>query len=540
MRTYPRLFVLSGLLAATPAWAEGGASEFILTDATTNLAVDPIADNHDTLDVDLADVDGDGDLDLFAVDGSGSAAPFPNRLLINDGHGVFSDESRTRLPPGPPANSTEVDFADIDKDGDLDAIVSNLGPNQLLLNDGSGHFTDASRRLPQAAPPGPPGFAVPFPPFFIEVSAEAVFSDVNGDGYPDIVISNENPFPFGPPGDANRLLLNDGTGHFTEAFGRIPFAIDQTSGFEAGDIDGDGDQDLIQVNIGPNLVLINNGFGFFTDETAARLPANSASSRKGELADIDGDGDLDLLVGNSRNEQNRLFLNDGYGVFTDATSRLPVRLDTTTDIDTVDLDGDGDLDVYVTNVGDFVGGHGFLGDSNIVLINTGSGYFEDGTFPRASQRAGRSTNAAFGDVNGDGTPDLVVANSGGVDQPGLPPPDGADRLFLLRRCNQARAACVDTMLTGLDTDTAALNPDPAAGEMTGATLGGNNLRKAILVWWVNQAQRHAQRRRWRSVANRARQIARRTDGRRFPPDWVAGPSADRIFLQADFAARVAR
>ncbi len=514
--------VLSSIILAS---APGG---FIFVDATSQLAADPAADAKDTLDVEFADVDGDGDLDLFAVDGSASAAPFPNRLLINDGSGNFTDESAARIP-GAPANSTEVDFADVDGDGDLDAIVANLGPNQLLINDGNGFFTEAP--LPQATPPGPPGFAVPFPPFFVEVSAEALFADLDGDGDQDIIIANENPFPFGPPGDANRVLINDGTGTFTEAFGRIPFAIDQGAGYSIGDIDGDGDLDLVQIDIGANNVLINNGVGFFTDETAARLVGgNTFSSRKGALGDLDGDGDLDLVVGNSRNEQNQVFVNDGFGVFTEAGGALPPRLDTTTDVDLVDLDNDGDLDIYVTNVGDFVFNHGFLGDSNRILLNDGSGFFVDATFPRGDERAGRSTNAEFGDVDGDGFVDLAIANSGGVDMPGLPPPDGADRLYLLRPCDTYGSICVDTMLAGAAADIAALDTTPGT-DMSASNANANAAHKNVLASRVAQAGSAYASGNSAQAAAKLAQVSKRTDGDSSPPDWVISSAAARIYEQ---------
>jgi hypothetical protein len=108
--------------------------------------------------VDLVDVDADGDLDLFIAEGTDSPAPRPNRLFLNDGDGEFFDVSATHLPPGllNLANSTKVDFGDLDGDGDLDAIVANLGPEQLLLNDGAGVFVDGAGRLPPpaAVPPG--------------------------------------------------------------------------------------------------------------------------------------------------------------------------------------------------------------------------------------------------------------------------------------------------------------------------------------------------------------------------------------------------
>jgi hypothetical protein len=378
-----------GLVTAMPAQA-AGPSSFRYVDESWRLPADTNPLNTDTLDVDFVDVDSDGDLDIFVAEGTASVAPRANRLLINDGRGFFADESAQRLPAMPPANSTEAEFADVDGDGDPDAIVSNLGPEQLLLNDGNGFFSDASAaNLPRPLP------------LFQNISSEARFADVDGDGDPDILVSNENPFNPSPiAGAQNRLWINDGAGHFTdETSARLPARTDQTQGMVPGDIDSDGDLDLIVVNIGQDFVLINDGTGHFADQTAGRFPVTSDSTRKGVLADFDGDGDLDLFMANSRNQQDRLYFNNGQGVFTDVTAKnLPTRLDTTTSVSVADLDNDGDLDLFLTNAGDFQVGHGFLGDQSVYLRNNGHGKFHDKTavyFPRRSAPALTPSSATW-------------------------------------------------------------------------------------------------------------------------------------------------
>lgn len=363
-----------------------------------------------TTDVDLVDVDGDDDLDLFITEGTDTPAPRPNRLLFNDGAGVFTDVSATHLPPAE-ANSTHTDFADVDGDGDLDAIVGNLGPEQLLLNDGNGRFADASDRLP--APP----------PLLQDITSDARFADIDGDGDADILLGNENPFDPSPTGGAqNRLLVNDGVGRFTDQTAqRLPMDTDQTGAMVPGDIDDDGDVDVIVLNRGQDRVLVNDGAGRFTDQTAARFPTTSDTSRNGGLADLDGDGDLDLVVANSRSEPVALYLNTG-GVFRAAKFGMtPLAGETDASLELVDLDGDGDLDVYVSNAGAFIAGHGFGGGQDRYFRNNGRAHFQERTAAHFPLVEDPTTDAAFGDIDGDGDLDLVVGNSG---------QDGMERLFV--------------------------------------------------------------------------------------------------------------
>ena len=414
---YCRLAVsLICILTSSITMAESNSFRYV--DEPTRLPLDTNPTETDTLDVDFADVDNDGDLDIYVAEGTASQVTRANKLYINDGSGIFTDASATHLPNSPPANSTEVDFADADGDGDLDAIVANLGPEQLLLNDGSGHFSDASTTN------------LPVPPFiFNDISSEARFIDVDQDGDKDILVANENPFNPAPLGGAqNRIWINVGAAHFTdETSARLPPRTDQSQGYASGDIDHDGDIDLIVVNIGQDIVLINNGHGFFSDETANRFPITTDSSRKGVLADLNSDHCPDFFMGNSRNQQNRLYLNNCKGVFIDRTlGNVPQRADTTSDVDLVDIDKDGDLDVYTTNSGDFQVGHGFLGDTNIYLRNNGHARFQDQTAVNFPLDEFPSTDAEFGDVDGDHDLDLIIGNSS--------PINGNENLYMRTRC----------------------------------------------------------------------------------------------------------
>ena len=179
----------------------------------------------DSVDADFIDVDGDGDQDIFIAEGTTGFEGRPNRLLLNDGRGFFTDVSDSHLPFSlRPANSLSADFVDIDNDGDQDIVVANLGPTQLLRNDGNGIFTDVSSNI------------LPPPPVNIlnDISTEVGFKDINRDGRLDIFITNEiPPIPdIGPGGAQNFLYLQNEDGTFIDAsLDRLPLARNQSASF---------------------------------------------------------------------------------------------------------------------------------------------------------------------------------------------------------------------------------------------------------------------------------------------------------------------
>ena len=415
-----------------------------------------------TSDVDLVDVDGDGDLDVFVADGTANIAGRPNRLYLNDGRGRFTDVSATNLPastndpfdPGP-ANSVRADAADVDGDGDLDLAIANLGDNRLLLNDGDGVFTDASDRLP-APPTGPLAGRLAV---FNNISVGVGFVDLTGDGLLDLYFVNElPPIPgVGPGGSPNLLYVQRPDGTFAdESAARLPDLVDATINFVTLDVDDDGDLDILEANIGQNRLLLNDGEGVFRDATAGRLPAEERSSRGIALGDLDGDGDLDFVIANSNAEQNQVFLNDGRGVFAEAAGLLPEADDTSSDVVLLDANFDGRLDVAFANSDLQFFGPGIppapTPAANPLYLQSRDGTFRVPQRTVLSDARAPSFELEVGDVNGDGIDDVLVANANAFPEQLLlrrrppPPPRGAVRPLLL--CVERRGPRDFTALFG--------------------------------------------------------------------------------------------
>src|SRR5262249_28898749 len=142
---------------------------------------------------------------------------------------------------------------------------------------------------------------------------------------------------------------------------RLSSGNDQSSDVAVGDVDGDGDLDLVFANVAQTKSLyLNDGSGVFTDESD-HLPQTVRLSTSVAMGDVDGGGDLDLVFGNTWDApyylatvsaRNELYLNEGGSFFANASGRLPNENDFTGDVVLGDFDGDGDLDLIAANADD--------------------------------------------------------------------------------------------------------------------------------------------------------------------------------------------
>ncbi|MBI5849559.1 MAG: VCBS repeat-containing protein [Planctomycetes bacterium] len=346
------------------------------------------------------------------------------RLLLSDGNGRLTEVTSTAMP-NDIRSVYQFALADLDNDGDLDYVSanyegSNYDPASILINDGTGRFTNETAQR---------GLA--WSTFPMTVQACVAAADFDRDGDIDLVLGGSAHSSHPASGF---LLRNNGQGFFTyDATGfpqdrelRDPGLI---PGFVTGDMDGDGDMDLLASSYRGGIAYwLNDGSAHFTDAVPTHLhpvPTNYVSMGM-NIADLDGDGDLDAVVGRAyMRAPALLYLNDGTGhLYESSTGRIPPQSEAALNPGLFDIEGDGDADiVYFRNPL----APGFAGDIQ-VLVNDGSARFTLDTsdsYLAREQRNGGVYYVVPGDMDGDGDLDMFIADGCTV-----PAPTGRQRYFL--------------------------------------------------------------------------------------------------------------
>jgi len=407
------------------------------------------------------DYDGDGDLDVYlvqmnlldpqatdddALEPPPGPLPLSDRLFRNDSRRredgtlelAFTDVTEAAGLAAATGYGMGVAAGDADGDGDPDLYVTNLGRNQLWINRGDGTFVEGAAE----AGADDQRWSVP-----------AVFFDYDRDGRLDLWVGSYVNFnlgvhrrcrttagapdwcgPLSYLPEPDRLLRNLGGGRFEDVTRDAGLAggAGTALGAVAADFNGDGWPDLYVANDQmANFLWVNQGDGTFREDA---LFAGAALSGEGraqasmgvDAGDVDGDGDLDLFITHLSDEMSALYLNDGKGGFVDASAPSGVGMASwkTTGFGTafLDYDNDGLLDLLSVNGAvrvipeQLAAGKLYpLEQTQQLFRNAGGGRFEEVTAIAGPWFASGQVarGAAFGDLDDDGDTDVVVNDSNG-------------------------------------------------------------------------------------------------------------------------------
>jgi hypothetical protein len=413
-----RQVIRFGAVAAACALLGGAARAQVFVRNTTDVPDQTSGPVRYTENVDFADVDLDGDFDAAFANG-GDLGNLQDRLWINQGGlqggtiGVFVDETASRYPTLS-RDGRDVEFVDFDNDGDPDVYVSNTSTssnqgNTWFTNNGGlqggslGYYTDetAARWINLGGTGSSIAPSQLVLGTFIDWSCDCDFGDLDNDGDMDLVHST-----YGGDFDGSvptRVFLNDGLGMFEEF---------NPSGFQlTGSAMLDGDPGLWCQ--GTQLADTTDTTGVTCDITTNTLDI--------DIGDIDGDFDLDILHGD-RDSLPRFFYNlleesggtPGDLAFRDVSNYVFdgsawATGDGHYEQELGDFDGDGDLDMYGLN---WKGG-GFGVWDDVVAKNLGDRFGPQTILPGSTTD---DNEGDFGDYDNDGDLDLYVANFSGDDR----------------------------------------------------------------------------------------------------------------------------
>ncbi|HYW43395.1 MAG TPA: FG-GAP-like repeat-containing protein [Bryobacteraceae bacterium] len=314
----------------------------------------------------IGDLNGDNKLDLVVANTNADRVS----VLMGNGAGAYSSVKSYAAGAAPRA----AVIGDFNGDGKLDLAVTNSGSGNVsvLFGNGDGTF--------QAAPL-----------YRTDKQAESIVAaDLNGDGKLDVVVATSYAGTVVP-------ILGNGNGTFQTG---VKYSTGgQTTSVAVGDFNGDKKLDLVTAdNVGTYSVILGNGDGTFQapviyNYTSGTTPHSVA------VGDFNGDGKLDLAFANKGSDNVSVWLGKGDGTFVAFANYATPPGGSPYYIVAADLNGDGKLDLAVTN----------SGLANVsVLLGNGDGSFQPAiNYPVASS----PHSILVADFNGDGKPDLATANS---------------------------------------------------------------------------------------------------------------------------------
>jgi hypothetical protein len=369
-----------------------------------------------------ADIDSDGWQDLLVT-----RLGDPVQLFLNAGDGTFVDETIARGVEVAGANGAA--FADYDNDGDPDLSLVGDGPDTLLQNDGTGHFTDVTSTAGTAGDPASRGMS-------------ATWGDFDRDGLLDLYVTNymactgpwttEEEIISNVAYQLDVLYHNEGDGTFRDVTDLLPEPEETGAGFTAAWLDIDGDElldlyvanDFVGLSPEHNRLWHNSGPGRdrwqFSDvslDSGAGLYMNTMGVG---IGDVDRDGDLDLALSNIGG--NKLLRGSGDGTFVEETGSGIERPNQGVDYSTItwgtafyDLDLDGWEDLFMAAGNLPQGPEVVVGEQpNMVFVNDGTGtrYLDVSALSGADDVA-ESKGVAFADYDNDGAVDAFVVNQAG-------------------------------------------------------------------------------------------------------------------------------
>ena len=323
----------------------------------------------------VLDYNGDGFEDLFVADGVRSI------LYENDGRGHFTDvtvQAGLATADGRGIAATGVAAGDVDGDGRPDLFVTDaFGPARLFRNRGDGTFEEITERS---------GISV------VGNARSAAFADVDGDGDLDLFVCvtgdyyNQMPDPPYDANDArpNRLYINDGHGHFTDATAAWGLAKETRWSLSClfADYDADGRTDLLVTNdFGLKNLYRNEGARFVDVAKKAGAQAR-AYGMSAAWADFDGDGRLDLYT--TGTDTQWYFLHD--------YPSLPIGFA-------------GRLFLPIA-----IRWQEAMCRGNSLLIQKADHTFEDATERSGARHAGWNWSAVAADLDNDSWPDIYATN----------------------------------------------------------------------------------------------------------------------------------